>query len=156
MGVTRKEKLLKAMLEDNASACGGGVTRFEKMLAGVAKKTCDNDVLEGGGGGGLPFYWREGGMYSREWVLAQIKAGQPFLCIEPNHEGNSMQIRFVVDFVAMKSFTGEDGNVYPAEIVAWALNGSMDKFIAYSVDNPTDAEVEEVWAAWSAMAKYPE
>ena len=52
MGVTRKEKLLKAMLEDNASACGGGVTRFEKMLAGVAKKTCDNDVLEGGGGGG--------------------------------------------------------------------------------------------------------
>ena len=50
MGVTRKEKLLKAMLEDNATGCGGGVTRFEKMLAGVAKKTCENDVLEGGGG----------------------------------------------------------------------------------------------------------
>jgi hypothetical protein len=52
MGVTRKERLLKAMLEDNASACSSGVTRFEKMLAGVAKKTCDNDALEGGGGGG--------------------------------------------------------------------------------------------------------
>ena len=52
MALTRKEKLLKAMLEDNAAGCLGGVTREERMLAGVAKKACDNDVLEGGGSGG--------------------------------------------------------------------------------------------------------
>lgn len=51
MGVTRKERLLKAMLEDNSAACGCGVTREEKMLAGVARKACENDVLDGGGGG---------------------------------------------------------------------------------------------------------
>ena len=52
MGVTRKERLLKAMLEDNADACGGGVTREERLLAQTAKKACENDVLEGGGSGG--------------------------------------------------------------------------------------------------------
>ena len=46
MGVTRKEKFLKAMLSDNAEACRGGVTREEKMLASVAHKTCENDALE--------------------------------------------------------------------------------------------------------------
>ena len=51
MGVTRKERFLKAMLEDNAEACGGGVTREEKLIASAAKKVCDNDALEGGGGG---------------------------------------------------------------------------------------------------------
>ena len=49
MGVTRKERLLKAMLEDNAAACGGGVTREERLIASAAKKVCDNDALEGGG-----------------------------------------------------------------------------------------------------------
>lgn len=53
MALTRKERLLKAMLEDNLSACTSGMTREEKMLAGVAKKTCENDALEGGGGGGV-------------------------------------------------------------------------------------------------------
>ncbi len=52
MGVTRKEKLLKAMLSDNAEACRGGVTREERILASVSKKVCDNDALEGGGTGG--------------------------------------------------------------------------------------------------------
>ena len=41
MGVTRKERLLKAMLEDNSTACRGGVTREERYLAGVGKKMCD-------------------------------------------------------------------------------------------------------------------
>lgn len=49
MGVTRKERLLKAMLEDNAAACGGGVTMEERLLAQMAKKVCENDSLEGGG-----------------------------------------------------------------------------------------------------------
>lgn len=50
-GVTREERLLKAMLEDNAEACCGGVTREERILGSVAKKVCENDALEGGGGG---------------------------------------------------------------------------------------------------------
>ena len=52
MGLTRKERLLKAMLEDNASACGGGVTKEERLLAQMAKKVCENNALEGGGSAG--------------------------------------------------------------------------------------------------------
>lgn len=52
MGVTRKERLLKAMLNDNAEACRGGVSREERIIASVSKKVCDNDALEGGGGTG--------------------------------------------------------------------------------------------------------
>lgn len=52
MGVTRKERLLKAMLSDNAEACRGGVSREERIIASVSKKVCDNDALEGGGTGG--------------------------------------------------------------------------------------------------------
>ncbi len=52
MGVTRKERLLKAMLNDNAEACRGGVSREERIIASVSKKVCDNDALEGGGTGG--------------------------------------------------------------------------------------------------------
>ena len=55
MAMTRREKLLKAILEDNPSACGCGMTREEKMLGKLARQTCENDVLDGNpSGGGLP------------------------------------------------------------------------------------------------------
>lgn len=69
MGVTRKEKLLKAMLEDNAAACGGGVTREERILASVSKKVCDNDALEGGGTGGGGSGGGGGGTVNLDGVL---------------------------------------------------------------------------------------
>lgn len=68
MGLTRKERLLKAMLEDNADACGGGVTREERLLARTAKKACENDVLEGGGGSAAG-----GGLYVDENGAAVIR-----------------------------------------------------------------------------------
>ena len=68
MALTRKEKLLKAMLEDNAAGCLGGVTREERMLAGVAKKTCDNDALEGGGGSSVQPDWDQNDPTAADYV----------------------------------------------------------------------------------------
>lgn len=51
MALTREEKLIRAMLDDNPAACGCAVTRKERLLAQTAKKTCENDVLAGGGAG---------------------------------------------------------------------------------------------------------
>ena len=51
-GVTRKERIINAMLEGDASACCG-VSREERNLAMVAKAACDGQLGGGGGGGEL-------------------------------------------------------------------------------------------------------
>lgn len=52
MGVTRKERFLKAMLDDDKSKIPAALSREERLLREIAERACNNDTLREGGGGG--------------------------------------------------------------------------------------------------------
>jgi len=55
MAVSREERFLKAILSDEPGRIPKGVSKAEKLLEELAKRACENDTFnEGGGGTSLP------------------------------------------------------------------------------------------------------
>lgn len=99
----------------------------------------------------VPLYGIPGENLTRAQALKLIKAGQPFQIIETENPDGANNIKMVSCFVAQKSGEGEDGETYSAEI--YGADRVMSDFKLVVVNNPTDAEVEEVQAAWLAKAQ---
>lgn len=116
MGVTRKEKLLKAMLNDNAEACRGGVTREERIIASVSKKVCDNDALEGGGNGGGSASGGASSVGAVDWNDIQNK---PFYLSEVNRTFTEAdyQNMYHFDVEGVRFYRLFEGDYYDADIV---------------------------------------
>lgn len=110
----------------------------------VAKDVVGGSLPEGIGG--IPIYTEED--LTRELKLELVKNKTiHFLGETYNIDGGAKNVHRLSDgYVAHKAYSGECGDSYPSCVECTNSSSYLDRL--WEIDNPTDAEIDEILAAW--------